>query len=155
MAEATVTEVPFSEFLRKQKEDRVKEAEKKARTDKIQASKDTKRLEKIAEELKDANKTQREALEAEREQIEADQKYRKETIDIRSQEVKDIADSKAALSKMQEQIEANGGVATSNAEFVKESNRIQKEEFNLALKEASPTRRKEILKEQEGKDKNN
>ena len=153
MAEATVTEVPFSEFLRKQKEDRVKEAEKKARTDKIQASKDTKRLEKIAEELKDANKTQREALEAEREQIEADQKYRKETIDIRSQEVKDIADSKAALSKMQEQIEANGGVATSNAEFVKESNRIQKEEFNLALKEASPTRRKEILKEQEGKDK--
>ena len=33
MAEATVTEVPFSEFLRKQKEDRVKEAEKKARTD--------------------------------------------------------------------------------------------------------------------------
>ena len=153
MAEATVTEVPFSEFLRKQKEDRVKEAEKKARTDKIQASKDTKRLEKIAEELKDANKTQREALEAEREQIEADQKYRKETIDIRSQEVKDIADSKAALSKMQEQIEANGGVATANAEFVKESNRIQKEEFNLALKEASPTRRKEILKEQEGKDK--
>ena len=153
MAEATVTEVPFSEFLRKQKEDRVKEAEKKARTDKIQASKDTKRLEKIAEELKDANKTQREALEAEREQIEADQKYRKETIDIRSQEVKDIADSKAALSKMQEQIEANGGVATANAEFVKENNRIQKEEFNLALKEASPTRRKEILKEQEGKDK--
>ena len=153
MAEATVTEVPFSEFLRKQKEDRVKEAEKKARTDKVQASIDTKRLEKIAEELKDANKTQREALEAEREQIEADQKYRKETIDIRSQEVKDIADSKAALSKMQEQIEANGGVATSNAEFVKESNRIQKEEFNLALKEASPTRRKEILKEQEGKDK--
>ena len=153
MAEATVTEIPFSEFLRKQKEDRVKEAEKKARTDKIQASKDTKRLEKIAEELKDANKTQREALEAEREQIEADQKYRKETIDIRSQEVKDIADSKAALSKMQEQIEANGGVATANAEFVKESNRIQKEEFNLALKEASPTRRKEILKEQEGKDK--
>ena len=153
MAEATVTEVPFSEFLRKQKEDRVKEAEKKARTDKIQASKDTKRLEKIAEELKDANKTQREALEAEREQIEADQKYRKETIDIRSKEVKDIADSKAALSKMQEQIEANGGVATANAEFVKENNRIQKEEFNLALKEASPTRRKEILKEQEGKDK--
>ena len=153
MAEATVTEVPFSEFLRKQKEDRVKEAEKKARTDKIQASKDTKRLEKIAEELKDANKTQEEALKAERQQIEADQKYRKETIDIRSQEVKDIADSKAALSKMQEQIEANGGVATANAEFVKESNRIQKEEFNLALKEASPTRRKEILKEQEGKDK--
>ena len=153
MAEATVTEIPFSEFLRKQKADREKEAEKKARTDKIQASKDTKRLEKIAEELKDANKTQREALEAEREQIEADQKYRKETIDIRSKEVKDIADSKAALSKMQEQIEANGGVATSNAEFVKESNRIQKEEFNLALKEASPTRRKEILKEQEGKDK--
>ena len=153
MAEATVTEIPFSEFLRKQKADREKEAEKKARTDKIQASKDSKRLEKIAEELKDASKTQREALEAEREQIEADQKYRKETIDIRSQEVKDIADSKAALSKMQEQIEANGGVATSNAEFVKESNRIQKEEFNLALKEASPTRRKEILKEQEGKDK--
>ena len=153
MAEATVTEVPFSEFLRKQKADREKEAEKKARTDKIQASKDTKRLEKIAEELKDASKSQREALKAEREQIQADQKYRKETIDIRSQEVKDIADSKAALSKMQEQIEANGGVATSNAEFVKESNRIQKEEFNLALKEASPTRRKEILKEQEGKDK--
>ena len=153
MAEATVTEVPFSEFLRKQKEDRVKEAEKKARTDKVQAAKDSKRLEKIAEELKDANKTQREALEAEREQIEADQKYRKETIDIRSQEVKDIADSKAALSKMQEQIEANGGVATSNAEFVKESNRIQKEEFNLALREASPLRRKELLKEQESKDK--
>ena len=153
MAEATVTEVPFSEFLRKQKEDRVKEAEKKARTDKVQAAKDSKRLEKIAEELKDANKTQEEALKAEREQIEADQKYRKETIDIRSKEVKDIADSKAALSKMQEQIEANGGVATANAEFVKESNRIQKEEFNLALKEASPTRRKEILKEQEGKDK--
>ena len=153
MAEATVTEVPFSEFLRKQKEDRVKEAEKKARTDKVQAAKDSKRLEKIAEELKDANKTQEEALKAERQQIEADQKYRKETIDIRSKEVKDIADSKAALSKMQEQIEANGGVATSNAEFVKESNRIQKEEFNLALKEASPTRRKEILKEQEGKDK--
>ena len=153
MAEATVTEVPFSEFLRKQKEDRVKEAEKKARTDKVQAAKDSKRLEKIAEELKDANKTQEEALKAEREQIEADQKYRKETIDIRSKEVKDIADSKAALSKMQEQIEANGGVATANAEFVKENNRIQKEEFNLALKEASPTRRKEILKEQEGKDK--
>lgn len=153
MAEATITEIPFSEFLKKQKKDREDEAKKKARTDKVQASKDAKRLEKIAKELKNANKTQKEALIAEREQIQADQKYRKETTDIRSQEVKDIADSKAALSKMQEQIEANGGVATANAEFVKESNRIQKEEFNLALKEASPTRRKEILKEQEGKDK--
>ena len=153
MAEATITEIPFSAILKKQKKDREDEAKKKARTDKVQASKDAKRLEKIAKELKNANKTQKEALIAEREQIQADQKYRKDTTDIRSQEVKDIADSKAALSKMQEQIEANGGVATANAEFVKESNRIQKEEFNLALKEASPTRRKEILKEQEGKDK--
>ena len=153
MAEATITEIPFSEFLRKQKEDREKEAEKKARTDKVQAAKDSKRLDAIEKELKKADKTQKAALKAEREQIEADQKYRKETTDIRSQEVKDIADSKAALTKMQEGIEANGGVATANAEFVKENNRIQKEEFNLALKEASPTRRKEILKEQEGKDK--
>ena len=55
MAEATVTEIPFSEFLRKQKEDRVKEAEKKARTDKVQAAKDSKRLEKIADCIYDTD----------------------------------------------------------------------------------------------------
>ena len=39
MAEATITEIPFSEFLKKQKKDREDETKKKARTDKVQASK--------------------------------------------------------------------------------------------------------------------
>ena len=153
MAEATVTEIPFSEFLRKQKEDREKEAAKKSKEDKAQAAQERERLREIKEQLSEANQTQKKSLQAEIEKIKEDRKSRREGQDIRSQEVKDIADSKAALEQMRERIEANGGVATANSEFIKESNKIQKDEFNLALKEASPTKRKEILKEQEGKDK--
>ena len=128
MAEATVTEVPFSEFLRKQKEDREKEAAKKSKEDKAQAAQERERLREIKEQLSEANQTQKKSLQAEIEKIKEDRKSRREGQDIRSQEVKDIADSKAALEQMRERIEANGGVATANSEFIKESNKIQKDE---------------------------
>lgn len=68
--------------------------------------------------------------------------------DYRSNDVKVIEESKLALEEMKKRIEGLGGKAEENADYNKESLKIQNREFDLRLKNAgSASAREEVEKE--------
>jgi len=68
--------------------------------------------------------------------------------DYRSNDVKVIEESKLALEEMKKRIEGVGGKAEENADYNKESLKIQNREFDLRLKNAgSASAREEVEKE--------
>ena len=103
------------------------------------------RLLAIGKELKKANKTQTKALQAERDQIKKDRTLRKQA---RGTQKREFELRKSGLDEQKKAFEAQGLRAEDNEQFRKESFKLQKDELNFRIKNAtSPAAREELKKE--------
>ena len=138
----------FRPVLKEIEAKRLASEEKRERQLAIREDKDREALNKIDQKLKNANETQRKALEAQKLQIQIDAKERASEGMRVSDQVQAIKDQKDAQAEIAKKIEANGGKAEQNLEFLKRNNRIQLEELKLARDQAtSPSQQKEIQKD--------
>ena len=61
----------------------------------------------------------------------------------------------SALADMAKAIEKNSGIAEKNDDYIKAKEKLEKKVFQAQLKEASPGRKKELLKEEASRNKKN
>ena len=146
MAEGVTTK-DFINVIQSLESRREDEAAKRSRQEEIRSGKEETQLNKIAEQLKSASGTQKKSLEAQQIQIRLDQEERRREGIQLSKEAQFIKDQKEAQAEIAKRIEANGGKAEENLDFLKRNNKIQIQELELRKQEASPSQRKEINKD--------
>lgn len=145
MAEQTLN---FGNVLREIESKRLSSEEKTSRENAIQFQQNQQRLMEIGKELKNSGANQRRQLENERQNILDNRKEARENKTQISDQVQALKDQKDAQTELAKRIEANGGKADQNLDFLKRNNAIQREELKLAQSQAtSASQRKEINKD--------
>ena len=138
----------FTPVLREIEAKRLASEEKASRESKIQFQQNQQRLSEIGKELKKAGVNQKRELENERQNILDSRREASQNKTQISDQVQAIKDQKDAQTELAKKIEANGGKAEKNLEFLKRNNAIQREELKLARDQAtSPSQRKEATKD--------
>jgi len=139
----------FEQILAEMKANR-QAAEQKASIDlQKKIAEDKKNFIDLAEKLENtSDKNARDTIQASMLSIEESQAERAVQKDFRTEEKKDVDDQKAALERLRQVIEGQGGKAEENKEFNRESLKIQMQELNMRKKLAgSASAREEIEKE--------
>ena len=145
MAEQTLN---FGNVLREIESKRLASEEKTSRENAIQYQQNQQRLMEIGRELKKSGANQRRQLENERQNILDTRREARENKTQISDQVQALRDQKDAQTELAKRIEANGGKADQNIDFLKKNNAIQQEELRLAKSQAtSASQRKEINKD--------
>ena len=144
MAEAPNFAVALQEIRQQNNLNRIQQEE----SDKRQKADDDERIRALGEKIEKASaKETKTKLEADLKLLRAQIAARKEA-PTKSDAKKALEENQQGLARLREQIEANGGKAEQNAEFLKRSNKIQQEELRLQKSQAtSPSQRKEINKD--------
>ena len=139
----------FGEILQQIRKDNKAVEDKRAADLREQMAQDKKNLADLGKKLKDAtDKNTKDTIKAQINSIKATQETNKIQKSFKSDEVKSIEEQKNALDRLKLVIEGQGGKAEENAEYNKESLKIQNREFDLRLKNAgSASAREEIEKE--------
>ena len=144
MAEAPNFAVALQEIRQQNNLNRIQQEE----SDKRQKADDDERIRALGEKIEKASaKETKTKLEADLKLLRAQIAARKEA-PTKSDAKKALGENQQGLARLREQIEANGGKAEQNADFLKRSNKIQQEELRLQKSQAtSPSQRKEINKD--------
>tara|TARA_B100001989_G_C24530025_1_gene461075 strand:- start:46 stop:1914 length:1869 start_codon:yes stop_codon:yes gene_type:complete len=144
MAEAPNFAVALQEIRQQNNLNRIQQEE----SDKRQKADDDERIRALGEKIEKASaKETKIKLEADLKLLRAQIAARKEA-PTKSDAKKALEENQQGLARLREQIEANGGKAEQNADFLKRSNKIQQEELKLQKSQAtSPSQRKEINKD--------
>ena len=154
-----MAELTFEQFLAETKESEKRREAK----ENVLIKKETKTFNELQEKLDmfdelTASKEQIEDAEltkAQITQIQEDRKYREEENKFKSEEKINFERQETALAEMAKAIEAQGGLAEKNDDYIKAKQELEKKVFQAQLREASPGKRKELLKEEAARNKKN
>ena len=142
-----------TDLLREIKDDAIERQKKKERADLKTEKKENDRINALIKLRKGASSQDRKAYITEIQEIKEARKAREEEKTFRQTELGQIKNREDELTAFREKIERQGGVAEKNKEFLKMQADIAKDTFQLQVQQASPSKKKELLKEQAAKDK--
>lgn len=136
------------QILQSIRDEAVERQKKRERTELKTEKKENDRINALMKLRKGANSQDRKAYIAEIQEIKEARKAREEERTFRETRLGQIKSKEEELAILREKIERDGGIAEKNTDFLKMQKDIAKETFNLQLEQASPGKKKELLKEQ-------